>query len=66
MEAKEYNKVRRKGRKEFINRPTLIPCRKVLRMRAKHNMRKEGGNRFLHRAIKAGQFGMHWREYATR
>lgn len=66
MESREYNKVRRKGKKEFINRPTVLPVRKVLRMRAKYNMRREGGPQMLHKAIKGKQFGMHWREYAAR
>lgn len=62
FESRDYNKVRRKGKKEFICRPTLIPTRKILRMRAKHNMQNDGIS--LHKVIKTGNFGMHWREYA--
>lgn len=62
--SKEYNKVRRKGKKEFIVRPTVLPVRKVLRMRAKHNMLKEGLN--LHKTIKGGHFAMWWKGYAAK
>ena len=64
FESRDYNKVRRKGKKEFICRPTLIPSRKILRMRARYNMLRDGVN--MHNAIKSGNFAMHWREYATR
>ena len=64
FESRDYNKVRRKGKKEFICRPKLIPNRKILRMRAKYNMLRDGVN--LHDSIKHDQFSMHWREYATR
>lgn len=64
FESRDYNKVRRKGKKEFICRPTLIPARKILRMRARYNMLRDGVN--VHKAIKHGQFSMHWREYAAK
>jgi hypothetical protein len=56
--------MKNKKRKSFICRPTLIPNRKILRMRAKYNMLRDGVN--LHDSIKHGQFSMHWREYAAR
>ena len=64
FESRDYNKVRRKGKKEFICRPTLIPARKILRMRARYNMLRDGVN--MHKVIKSGNFALHWRDYATR
>ena len=64
FESRDYNKVKRKGKKEFICRPKLIPNRKILRMRARYNMLRDGIN--VHKAIKDSQFSMHWREYATK
>lgn len=62
--SKEYNKVRRKGKKEFIVRPILISSRKILRMRTRYNMLRDGVN--MHKVIKSGNFAAHWRDYATR
>ena len=64
FESRDYNKVKRNGKKEFLCRPMLISSRKILRMRAKHNMLKEGLN--LHKTIKGGSFAMWWRKYASK
>ena len=50
----------RNGKAVFIG--VIAPCRKVARMRAKYNMKKEGIR--LHDAY-GGSFELHWRQYAA-
>ena len=56
----------KKGNKIFVCRPTLYPARKILRMRAKYNLQKEGGKEAIHKAIKNGHFHNVWRQYAVK
>ena len=59
MAEKKY----KKGNKIFVCRPTLYPARKILRMRAKHNLQKDGAS--MHKMTKNGNFAKYWRQYAA-